>query len=190
MAWANGSRERGAGANDPALWLVVLADGSESEALARRTCEGVCVWLPQGAAITLRVWRFDSISNARTRRAVEEHITEADVLMVAADGRQPLPRGIEIALGEWLLGSAAARLGLVALLRGISDVQKPMGAAHVFLQDLAAKAGADFLSHASEERPLPTKDAAKSLLSRGTGFFWNDDLRSIEVPRRCWAINE
>jgi hypothetical protein len=144
----------------------------------------------QGSAITLRVWRFDSISNARTRRAVEEHITETDVLMVAADGRQPLPRGIEIALGEWLLGPTAARLGLVALLPGISDVQKPMGAAHLFLQDLAAKAGADFLSHSAEERALPSKDAAKSILSAGIGFFGNDHLRSTDVPRRCWGINE
>jgi len=110
--------------------------------------------------------------------------------MVAADGRQPLPRGIEIALGQWLLRPAATRLGLVALLRGISDVQKPIAAAHVFLEPLAAKAESDFLSHAKEERALPTKDPAKSILTRGIGFLWNDDLRSIEVSRRCWGINE
>jgi hypothetical protein len=115
---------------------------------------------------------------------------EADVLMVAADGRQPLPIGIERALGQWLLGPGAARLGLVALLRGISDVQKPIVAAHVFLQDLAAKAGADFFSHAVEERVLPMKDAAKSILRGGTGSFWNDDLLSIDVQPRCWGINE
>ena len=113
MAWASGSRERGTGANDPALRIVVVADGPESEALARRTCEGVCVRLPEGAV-----------------------------------------------------------------------------AAHGFLQDLAAKAGADCLSHAAEERTLPTKSPAESIPSGGTGWFWSEGLRSIEVPRRCWGINE
>ena len=178
------------GADDPALQIVAVTDGPESEVLALRTCEGIWVRLPQGAAITVSVCRFDSTSKARTRRAVDEHINEADVLMVAADGRQPLPRGIEIALSQWLLGPAAARLGLVALLRGISDVQKAKAPAHVFLQDLAAKARADFLSHGAEERAQPTKGPANSTPAGGSGSFWNDDLLSIEAPRRWWGIND
>jgi hypothetical protein len=124
-------------------------------------------------AIRLRVWRFDSISNAWTRRAVEEHITEADVLMVAADGRQPLPKGIEIALGEWLLGPAAARLGLVALLRGMSDVQKPMAAAHVFFAGPCGK-GQSGLSLACSGRTRPADEGCDK----------------IDIEQRHWVLPE
>jgi hypothetical protein len=146
--------------------------------------------LPDGAVVAARVWWFDSIRNARARGVIEEHLTEADLLMVAAHGRQPFPRAIEIALGEWLWGAARKHFGLVALLRGISDVQKRNVRAHVFLEALATKAGADFLSHAEEEGALPRKDAAKSILSGVPGFFWGDDLPRIEVPPRSWGINE
>lgn len=95
-----------------------------------------------------------------------------------------------IALGEWLLGLPAARLGLVALLREVSAVQGATVAAHSFLQDLAAKAGVDFLSHVAEERTLPTKSPAESIPSGGIGLFSSEGLRSIEVARRCWGINE
>jgi hypothetical protein len=70
------------------------------------------------------------MDHRRTERAVDSDISEADVVMVAADGRQPLPRGIETALGEWLLGPAAARFGLVAVLRGILEEEKDSSPVH------------------------------------------------------------
>ena len=113
--------------------------------------------------------------------------------MVAADGRQPLPGGAEAALGEWLLGSAAARFGLVEVLRGIAEEEKDGSPVHQYLKELATEAGTEFLSHtaspADDEIVAPMLAGARP---RGTGVLvWNDDLlATTAVPMRRWGINE
>lgn len=189
---ANENSENSMNGDDAALRIVVLADGPESETLATKIYEGLCARLPGGAATRLSVWRFDSINHRRTERAVDNDIREADVVMVAADGRQPLHGGAEMALGEWLLGPAAARFGLVEVLRGIAEEEKDGSPVHQYLKELTTEAGTEFLSHtasrADDEIVAPMLAGARP---RGmVELLGNEDLLATAVPMRRWGINE
>jgi hypothetical protein len=97
-----------------------------------------------------------------------------------------------MALGEWLLGSAAARFGLVEVLRGIAEEEMDGSPVHQYLKELATEAGTELLSHAAS--PLDKRIVAPGFEgARPPGtveLLWNEDLASSAVPVRRWGINE
>jgi len=108
---------------DGSLGLALLTDDLKSETLAKQIIRSFARGCLGELQTRLSVWPFDSIDDRRTEQAVDNDIREAD-RYGCGGRRQPLPGGIEMAMGKWLLGPAAARFGLVEVLRRIPEESK------------------------------------------------------------------
>src|SRR5262245_16302333 len=103
---------------EAALHIMVLYDDVDAGVFAREIYGGIRMRLPEETEAKLSLWRIDLIDEGRTERLARADLAEADVLIIAADGTQPLPQRIEKVLEKWLLAKGAAGLGLVGILHG------------------------------------------------------------------------
>ena len=150
--WVDSNDQSGLYHSDLPLQILILSDGPASDELATSICEGVGARLPGQATIGVNIQRFDLLNAGVARSTAGEDISHADVLLVAADGTRPLPEALEELLGKWLLAWEAARFGLVAVLRNICESQRRASPAYLFLEELATRAGVEFIAHAEPRR--------------------------------------
>jgi hypothetical protein len=169
-----------------AFRAILLYEHEEGAEAAKSILARVCARLPDAAIPEISLWHLERLRDNLAARSARSHAVDADLVVVAARGVEPLPTDVKQALETWTLENVAAGFGFLVLLTDVPDGTKTESPVYRYIADLAARINCE-------------------LCSRGLMSAWGqsryDDIRTeagladqefmvMSAPTRRWGINE
>lgn len=144
--------------------------------------------VPRDINTTPGLWRFDVLEDEHLEKLAAADAADAAVIIVAAPGTHPLPKGLLDCVEKALMHKQPARVGLVAIFENTARHAKDTLPAYRQLQALSRKAKLRFFS-------LPCENLAHARSVDDSFRFATNALienpLSIEIRSyRAWGINE
>lgn len=125
--------------------IVIVYENLVSAARALRACEFLRSEVGESVSLGVNIWKIDLLQDGDARRAAANASSLADVVIVSASGREPIPSSFRQWVEAWLQLDQCGRAALFALF---SDHVGP-GAISVaaYLQRKTILNGIDFFCH-------------------------------------------
>jgi hypothetical protein len=123
------------------LQVIILYEALDSGRQARSAFSYLVSSLQGVCDVKSRSWKFNLLENPRLQELARLDTSEADIVIVAAEGDVPLPEAVQSFIEQWLSSNPSA-VGLVALF------QHPQNAAVVrdYLEEAARNFGIEFFT--------------------------------------------
>ncbi|MEW6302645.1 MAG: hypothetical protein AB1705_04185 [Verrucomicrobiota bacterium] len=152
------------------LRIVIAYDHRANGENAKAMCDQIARGAHARCELRYHVWRFDALESAHLREAAAMDATEADMIVMAAQGAPSLPAGVEQWVASWLNSTRQPDQALVALVE--SGEQSHQWVAR--LRDVAERGQMTFFSKMS----VPTALQSEPSRTRPAGAYSH------------WGINE
>jgi hypothetical protein len=95
-------QETAGAAPTPALAVQIVYEDKETGLCARRTFEHVVDHFSGEADFEVALWRFDLLQDDTLRQLAARAAAAADIVLIAAHGRERLPEAVSSYVEEWL----------------------------------------------------------------------------------------
>lgn len=129
---------------DPALRVAVLYEDQRAGQRAKELCDRLAVRLHYAVRFYHHLWRFDLLAQPGWSDKAAEHVTEADVVIIAGHTASTLPPFLSDYLERWLPRKNSQTSALVALFDARDSTPADPAPLREYLRALAALAGMDF----------------------------------------------
>ncbi len=163
------------------LVLLLAYEDTTTGMLAKRSFDS-CLLNSPGIEIKTRLWRWDLLRYLAFREQAALEASAADVILVSAHGKAPLPLEIQQWLKRWLIFKAERPYALGVLLeehRGSRVLHNPV---FEFVQHIAQAAGADFFHGFGS--PLP-HDLKLERAQKDSSILPNRSKRAKTIQETC-----
>jgi hypothetical protein len=143
--------------------------------------------VPRDTHTTPGLWRFDILQHDHLTESAEADAAIAAVIIVAAQGKRPLPTRLLACIDKALAQKTSDRVGLVAILDGLDQIANETLPVYRQLQAICRNAKIRFFS-------LPARNLVAPAMYDGFAFGANrlpDNSLLIEIrSHRGWGIND
>lgn len=129
------------------VYITLFFERFEQGQRARALIESIASALRGQDTVELDMWQFDAEGGIYCLGESGRSAAKTQMLVVAADGEQPLPPRVTDWLDNWLANSQGKARLLVAFLEADSLVSGNTGLPFRCLQSLAMNHGLDFFAH-------------------------------------------
>ena len=125
--------------------IVIVYENLVSAARALRACEFLRGEVGESVSLGVNIWKMDLLLDGDSRRAAANASTLADVVIVSASGREPIPTSFRQWVEAWLQLDPCGRAALFALF---SDHVGPSAiSVAAYLRRKTILTGLDFFCH-------------------------------------------
>lgn len=129
--------------------IVIVYENLVSAARALRACEFLRGEVGESVSLGVNIWKMDLLHDGDSRRAAANASSLADVVIVSASGREPIPTSFRQWVEAWLQLDQCGRAALFALF---SDHVGPSAiSVAAYLRRKTILNGIDFFCHPSIE---------------------------------------
>lgn len=142
----------------PTLRIVILYEDHPAGWRAKHFCWRLARRLQDTMRFRHSLWRFDMLARPELKVMAEEHVLEADLVMITGCVDLALPAAVEKSLERWLAKKAFQDSALVALLDGSGDPAATRAPVRERLRAIARAAHMEFFVRLSGAEPdSPTR---------------------------------
>ena len=174
--------------DQPELHVVAFYEDLKAGEQAKELIDHIHSRVPRDTHTTPGLWRFDVLQNDRLMESAAADATEAAVIIVAAQGRRPLPMRVLACIEDAVSQKPPDRVGLVAILDGIDQIANETLPVYRQLQAICSRVKIRFFSLPSRNL-IPTPAVNDSFYFGATRI--PDSSISIEIhSQRGWGIND
>jgi hypothetical protein len=173
------------------LRTVVLYQDRACRDRALRLCDRIMQELGEGPEFQLACWKFEFLADAELARRAAADAIEADVIIFAAHPADCLSATVADWTATWINRRLGREGMLVALLDLPEDQPSGLTPMHLRLQDLARRAGMDFLPYTAPVPRNRPQAAFENILRRSQAHSaMLDGILDRAAPVRQWGLNE
>jgi len=131
------------------LRIVIAYDDFPDGVRAWELSERLASRFQEDFQVDCDLWKFDLLRDAKSqmRQASLDAIMEADMVLVAAGGREELPADVRKWIESWPPRQEVALAALVASVGPAAQSSAPHSPMSAYLQERAEVAGMDFFSN-------------------------------------------
>jgi len=140
---------------EPPIKVVIIYEDFSAAVRAMRLLARVCQDHGHRLPTKTQLWSFEVMEYPDERWEALQAACVADMLVVAAHARDPLPRRFCSWLEDWAINRRNPEVALVELLDGSSSNDAESLPAHAVFQSAAHRAGADHFACAVGAPPAP-----------------------------------
>ena len=140
---------------EPPIKVVIIYEDFSTAVRAMRLLARVCRDHGHRLPAKTQLWSFEVMEYPDEHSEALEAACAADVLVVAAHARDPLPRQFCSWLEEWAAHRRNRDVALIELLDGSNAHDGESLPAHSIMQSVAKRAGADLFACAVGAPPAP-----------------------------------
>jgi hypothetical protein len=173
----------------PVFHTLVVYEDYAAGRRATDTCNLLMDRLGGECELRCNLLKFEALRNSRLSAAAAVEAREADVIIIAAHGSEPLPAEVTAWVDNWLQGRGPGPAALIAVMDSAYHQQARSSATSDYLRSVAAVAKMDFLSQVTafspNEHPVanPALRVEAESSSAAAATRW-------DAAERHWGINE
>lgn len=181
--------------SQPNFRVVIAYQDLEAGKNARRTYDYMAHQLGYDCQFTNEMWNFDVLGIPRLREMAARDATNADMIIIACHGDQPLPDSLKSWIELWMTEEVNS-IALVALFDSAHLSSPGAGKIREYLAEVAHRANMEFFAQTD---PWPKRNRTSGFmpgLPSWTAQATDDPLSaSLQFRRRHeafphWGINE
>jgi len=131
----------------PRFRIVIVYDTFASGPRAKAELEPLVDRLKPEFELETELWEFEEMRHQALREQASREVRDSELLVISAEGSEPLPPAVRDWLGSLLPGQADCLAGLVALSA------QPAGPVLEDLRQIAERHGIDFFCNANAVSP-------------------------------------
>lgn len=173
------------------LRVVILYDKPASAHRAMSVVDGLASEFKDELRLHCDVWSFGVLRLTDVAAEASAGATNAQLIVVAADGDEPLPVDVTAWLEQWSVASVPGESAIVAVLSKRSESRSEPSAAFRFLEALAKHAGQEFFAREFRlPAPMPRWDvtAIQRRATEPSSILLG--ILEHSQPVRRWGLNE
>jgi len=170
-----------------AFRAILLYEHQEGAEAAKAVLDRVRARLPETETTEISPWRFDRLGDPRAAQWARAHGTDADLIVIAAKGGEPLPSEIKQTLENWALENVAVRYGFVVLLTDISEAQKTESPVYHYMENLSGRTECDFFARGLRSEWEQTRYVTDARIEAELA---DQEFMAMSGPTRRWGIND
>lgn len=183
------------GLSKPVFRVVIAYQGLEAGKNARRTYDHIAHQLGDDCQFTNEMWNFDVLGIPRLRELAARDASQADMIIIACHGDQPLPDSVKSWIDLWMTEEANS-IALVAIFDRAYLSSRAANEVRQYLAEIAQRSNMEFFSQTD---PWPERNPEGALLPASlirVPIQPNDHLSaSLSFRQRHeafphWGINE
>jgi|GEM_PF-1046288 len=130
--------------------IVIVYENLVAAARALRACEFLRGEIGEAVSVEVNVWKMGLLADGDSRRTAANASSLADVVIVSASGREPVPSAFRLWMESWMQLDQCGRAALFALFgEHIGDGARSVAA---YLRRKTLLHGVDFFCHPPIDR--------------------------------------
>ena len=175
----------------PELLVQVIYEDREAGLRAKRTLDRLEPFLPAGADLHSRFWRFDLLNEPTLRDEVGNETMKADMVVLSTHGLRGLPEAVNTWLAGWIAQKIDQPAALVVLLHALAQES---ASARQILDSVepAHRTGVEVFVHFGQLDRSESNSAIESIQHRAhtVTSLLAEGMQRTELQFRHWGINE